>query len=799
MDTIFRNLDEYGQYSVYEKVGAVILTNAKQAYTIDYRVSDGPPEPLSINNNVPKSNENVKIRKNFPETWIFNSFQLDSSATKEITKIVPDTITSWIITGFSIDSEYGLGLTKQPSKLNVFLPFFVTVNLPYSVKRGEVVSIPIIVYNYLESDQTAVVTLFNNNQEFEFVDAEDTNERSKREVPTEKKKEIVIKSYEGASIPFIIRPLRSGFITIKITAVAQMAGDGLERQLKVEPEGVTQYFNEAVLVGLVKGKEFSKEFDIVIPQEAVPDSTKIEVSVFGDVMGATIENLDQLIKLPTGCGEQNMLKFVPNILALDYLTSINKRTPKIYEKAKKYIESGYQNELKYKHDDGSYSAFGKSDKSGSTWLTAFVAKTYDQASKYIDIDEKEIYEALSFLKNIQAADGSFPEVGTVIHHDIQGGLSKGVALTAYTLVTLLEVKQHRNKFKGTIQKAMDYLAQNLDQIEDNYSLAIVSYALQLAQHPVKDEILEKLKRRSVNANGLRHWKKDGDDSGIYPNSISTEMSAYAMLAFLEGNQIKEAIPIMKWLVTQRNKNGGFQSTQDTVVGLQALAQFAVKIYTANIDMKIFVKPENSSLIRFHINSDNSLVLHKHPLPSDARHFKITAVGVGFSILQISYKYNLLEAEKQPRFSLKPEVSSKSNKKFLNLNVCTKFVPEPKVERSNMAIMEVTLPSGFAFETGNTNELLKTEKVKRVETKHADTVMMVYFDDIDSNEVCPEFKAFRIHSVAKQKPASVVIYDYYDNSRRAHASYSPPEISFCDICEDDDDCLDACESPVVYPN
>lgn len=29
---------------------------------------------------------------------------------------------------------------------------------------------------------------------------------------------------------------------------------------------------------------------------------------------------------------------------------------------------GYQREITYSHDDGSYSAFGKSDKSGTTWL-----------------------------------------------------------------------------------------------------------------------------------------------------------------------------------------------------------------------------------------------------------------------------------------------------------------------------------------------------------------------------------------------------------------------------------------------
>lgn len=222
-----------------------------------------------------------------------------SSSTKTLIKKVPDTITSWIITGFSLDPLTGLGLTKQPSKLNVFQPFFVTTNLPYSIKRGEVVSIPIIVFNYLESDQTTKVTLFNNDREFEFVEVNDeenaVGKRSKRGLEMQRKKEVLIKSNEGVSIPFMIRPLKAGHITIKVIAESPMAGDGVEKQLKVEPEGVPQFLNEAVLIDLRSDKEFKKNIDIVVPPEAVPDSTRIEVSAIGDILGPSIENLDKLM------------------------------------------------------------------------------------------------------------------------------------------------------------------------------------------------------------------------------------------------------------------------------------------------------------------------------------------------------------------------------------------------------------------------------------------------------------------------------------------------------------------------
>jgi len=54
-------------------------------------------------------------------------------------------------------------------QLKVFRPFFISVDLPYSVRRGEIVAIPVVVFNYLSKDVTADVTLENIGQ-FEFAD-----------------------------------------------------------------------------------------------------------------------------------------------------------------------------------------------------------------------------------------------------------------------------------------------------------------------------------------------------------------------------------------------------------------------------------------------------------------------------------------------------------------------------------------------------------------------------------------------------------------------------------------------------
>lgn len=82
--------------------------------------------------------------------------------------------------------------------------------------------------------------------------------------------------------------------------------------------------------------------------------------------------------------------------------------------------TGYQRELKYRHDDYSYSAFGKSDDSGSLWLTAFVVRSFSAARRYIEIDPSDLDKSAHWLLSKQLENGCFPIVGTVLHKELKG-------------------------------------------------------------------------------------------------------------------------------------------------------------------------------------------------------------------------------------------------------------------------------------------------------------------------------------------------------------------------------------------
>lgn len=59
----------------------------------------------------------------------------------------------------------------------------------------------------------------------------------------------------------------------------------------------------------------------------------------------------------------------------------------------------------------------------------------------------------------------------------------------------------------------------------------------------------------------------------------------------------------------------------------------------------------------------------------------------------------------------------------------RFVPNEEANESNMAVMEVSLPSGFTVDRDSLPSLEMSSHVKRVETKNGDTMVVLYFDKV----------------------------------------------------------------------
>lgn len=57
-------------------------------------------------------------------------------------------------------------------------------------------------------------------------------------------------------------------------------------------------------------------------------------------MAPVLNNIDQLVQMPYGCGEQNMLTFVPDIVVTQYLKTTQRLTATLEARARQYMEAG---------------------------------------------------------------------------------------------------------------------------------------------------------------------------------------------------------------------------------------------------------------------------------------------------------------------------------------------------------------------------------------------------------------------------------------------------------------------------
>ncbi len=62
-------------------------------------------------------------------------------------------------------------------------------------------------------------------------------------------------------------------------------------------------------------------------------------------MGRALTNLHGLLRMPYGCGEQNMAVLSPNIYILQYLENTEQLTSAIRERATGFLKSGERNHL----------------------------------------------------------------------------------------------------------------------------------------------------------------------------------------------------------------------------------------------------------------------------------------------------------------------------------------------------------------------------------------------------------------------------------------------------------------------
>ncbi|CAL1574936.1 unnamed protein product [Knipowitschia caucasica] len=696
---------------------------------------------------------------------------------------VPDGVHSLRAVAFVVSQRHGLSFTSQT--LTIVKDFSLSLNVPPYLIRGEEIVLEVNIINHLHRDLD-VILLLAESDAFEFVMAQ------RGDLSVVNAQKLTLGSHVSAKAMFPVRATTLGDVDITVDAVSADASESLVWTVFVKPEGVEESVSKNLFLELPPTVDnFSVSAAFFFPDGVIPDTRRAHVAMGGDILALSLDQLHALVNLPLGCGEQNLVHFATSVYVLQYLQRSGQDDAGIRGKAMKHLVEGYQRQLSFQHSDGSFGAFVQNDIKGSIWLTAYVLKCFQGAQSYITVDQSVLTRAWDWLLTHQGPDGDFIEVGHTMHTEMQAGPdSDHVALTAYVLITLLEDQTTVERYSEQVKLAQKYLEDKVSTgVVGNYSLSLSAYALSLANSLVVTTVLAELSERADFQDGAMTWMSSGGaQSHDQPNAVQIEMSAYILLAYFNRGHILEAISLMKWLTNQRNHLGGFASTQDTVVALQALAEFIILSGSMSIDLMLKVtEPKSMFSSMHHINStnyrthqtqeisvDNDLELDVH---MEGRGYATFQMNVFYNMDSNIFSKNLRSIMNEEAYSLDVKVSNLGDDhNRLQLIICVGLKDSERLSSTGMAIVDVGMLSGFTISLGASRPMELIPKMETLSDK-----VIFYFHSINTTEVCVTLHLIRIYKVAHIQDAVVRVYDYYVPTRKATRTYNLQHLHDLDVC------------------
>ncbi|KAJ8377949.1 hypothetical protein AAFF_G00250120 [Aldrovandia affinis] len=758
------------------------------------------------------------IRRFFDTSFEFKEIHVDGKKTHSL--ILPDSITTWEIQAVSLSSSHGF-CVSEPHELRVYRDLFISMRLPYSVKRYEQLFITAVIYNY--GDIKGELSIHMKSEEG-LCSPGSTSSLSHLNVN--------VSAGSAQTVTFSAVPMVTGKIPVTLLLydkVEDMSMDAIQKNLLVVTEGVEKREEMSYFLNIDGRSVKNFEIDGAFPNSRVPDSaTNLFIKIEGEVFGKSTvlpllspSGVEGLLRAPFGCAEQTMIMMSPTALALRYLDHSQgwkELPPGTRDTALAHIENAYSRILTYKKKNGSYGAWLQHPS--SNWLTALVVKVMSLVlERQVEgmgnrgrqgmgfVSEEEIYESVEYLIS-QQDNGSYKDPHPVIHREMQGGVG-GV-----------EGDERKKIVESSISASIHYLVSQFKSLERPYAVAITAYCLSLCQQDPSLALSAwgKLKDLATEEGECRMWASRSDFRLVnkakgymvpLPKAITVETTGYALLTALANKDMEWADSAVCWLSKQENYGGGFRSTQDTILALEALSHYAMsRPSSASTKLKLqFTTPgrnlkENLALetpgervetelkrllggkINVQVSGQGKaklkVVKAYHALqPEDTCQLLSISVTVQGKVKytdQVLDNYDYVDYNEggRERRHRRRRDSEESLKTAVEYVVCVSH--DLSRNLSGMAIADITLLSGFEALTEDLDKLkgLADQYISHYETKQGR--VLLYFDEVPEGRECIVFGAVQTVPIGLLQPAPASVYDYYEPDRKCTVFYAAPQRS-----------------------
>lgn len=687
----------------------------------------------------------VRIREYFPETLLFEPALItDGQGRATMAVGLADSITTWRMTTMASSGTGALGSTETP--LRVFQEFFVDLDLPVFLTQNDRVSIPVVLYNYLDHAQN-VRLVFEHADWFSMEgDGEVT---------------VAMAAGDVRSMYFPIQVKELGHHKLTVFAYGETMQDAIRREVEVAPDG------EKVEESISDRLSSTVDHTITIPEDSIDGAQKILVRVYPGVFSQIVDGLDSMLQMPSGCFEQTSSTTYPNILIVQYMQETGQINPELQLKAEGFINAGYQRLLTYEVPGGGYSWFG--DPPANKILTAWGLKEFYDMAKVHEVDPSVMTRTRAWLLGQQESDGRWTPDANYLHAESWGNIQgSDVLVTAYIADALLTSDER----DAGIGKAIQFLKQRWDTAEDAYTLALVANALVAwdKNDATATAVLERLHGLRVTEGDTTHWKGSATVTFTHGDAADVEATALATMAFMKADRYADSVTgALTWIIQKKQASGHWGSTQSTILALKVLT-LSLQHQTNSVNATVRVIVNDAVVSAFKVTEENADVMRLVDAGAETRlgvnKVRIEFGGEGSLLYQVVGRHYAPWSVRRPQqapFSIDVQYD-KTELAVNDVVTANVTVKNNMPGQTEMTIVDLGVPPGFQVERADLEQLVENKKISRYDV--AGRQIILYFEKIAGNATLQFEYGLRAKFPLKAQTPASRVYAYYNTELEA---------------------------------
>ncbi len=553
------------------------------------------------------------IRSNFADLAFWAAtLNTGEDGTAEIELAMPENLTTWKIKTWGMG--HGTKVGQGEAEVITSKDLIIRLQAPrFFVEKDEVV-LSANIHNYLDTAKDVRAVLELGGDTLAAADRSALSQTVKIDAGGEER------------VDWRVKATAEGEATITMKAITDEESDAMQMSYPVFVHGMlkTESFS-----GAIRPDGDTAQLKLSVPEERRPEQTRLEVRYSPSLATAMVDALPYLADYPHGCTEQTLNRFVPTVITQKILIDMG-------------LDLGA---IKEKRSNLNAQEIGDDKERAKGWKRWNRNPVFDDA----EVD-KMVKEGVERLTNMQNRDGgwgwfyghgghSYPHTTAVVVHGLQlakandiaivpGVLEKGVAwLERHQTEQVRRIKNWpkknpRKQRADNLDAFVFMVLCDADKVDadmrdflyrDRNGLAVYSKAmLGLAMHKIgkveqRDMLIRNIEQFLVVDDENQSAYLELGNGGYWWYWYGSEYEAqayYLKLLAAAKPDSPQASGLAKYLINNRKHATYWNSTRDTAICVEALADYIRASGEAEPEMTVEILLDGKKVKEVEIDKDN---------------------------------------------------------------------------------------------------------------------------------------------------------------------------------------------------